>query len=150
MCCYVSLLCYVFSLSMCCFHSALLLFLPSLASQNHFSCYWLSHILLPALKIPCTLSIFSKLCLLLEDKVVVALLQFYLFFVINFCNFNFLLLFNYSCVQFYLYIFTILVFQISNFTIPFSYSILPSSYPFFFSSQILIFPCLRLVFVLYS
>ena len=62
----------------------------------------------PVLKYPYSPSTFISLCSLVVNMVVIA-----------------------SFLLFYSYIFTIFVFQITNFNIPLSYSILPSFCPFF-------------------
>ena len=116
---------FIYSLAMTCFYSTFLLLLPHPDSQNYFCSHQSSHIIFPLLKYLYSLSIFINLhSLVVPMKVVVV---FFLF---------------------YSQIFTIFVFQISNFTIPLSYFILPSLYPFFFSIKILLFPCLSLVFIL--
>ena len=99
---------FVFSLCTTCLHSALLLLLPYPAFQNQFSCQWSSHILFPAIKI-------CKFSFHLQQPLLIGCGQ-------NSC----------CCIfSIYLQIFTILIFRISKFTVPLSYSILPTSCSFF-------------------
>ena len=107
---------FIFSLATSCSYSALLLFLPIQPLKTNFLVNGHLTFLLPLFKYPCSLSTFSNLSLLVVDRV------------------GFIAIF-----QFYLYIFTNFIVQISNFTIPFSYSSVSnfnfalSLYFFFFS-----------------
>ena len=99
---------FIFSLTMTCFYSTLLLFLTTQTLKTIFLLISHPTFFFLVLKGFYSLSTFIHLSLLVVDMVVVAFLQF--------------------CFQ----IFTIFVFQISNSTVPLSYSILPLACPLSF------------------